>query len=131
MRVVEVIYLFIFNDKFFCEKKKLKDVKDVFKDVFEKMIECVKKDFCFGDIMRVVIYNDVIDLLIYVFCCFMEEMDVEVMLESVVNVLNSNVDILFDFICYIDIVVIKYFCGGKGLKKVFIKEVILLKMFIV
>lgn len=99
------------------KKKKMKEVKDIFKDVFEKMINYVKKDLWFGDIMRVVIYNEFLDLLIYVFCCLMEEMDVEVMLESLVNVLNSNEDILFDLICYINIGVIKYLWGGRGEKK--------------
>lgn len=117
----------MFNDKFFCEKKKMKEVKDIFKDVFEKMINYVKKDLWFGDIMRVVIYNEFLDLLIYVFCCLMEEMDVEVMLESLVNVLNSNEDILFDLICYINIGVIKYLWGGRVEKKVYIDEVILIK----
>lgn len=121
----------MFNDKFFCEKKKMKEVKDIFKDVFEKMINYVKKDLWFGDIMRVVIYNEFLDLLIYVFCCLMEEMDFEVMLESLVNVLNSNEDILFDLICYINIGVIKYLWGGRGEKKVYIDEVILIKKFIV
>lgn len=121
----------MFNDKFFCEKKKMKEVKDIFKDVFEKMINYVKKDLWFGDIMRVVIYNEFLDLLIYVFCCLMEEMDVEVMLESLVNVLNSNEDILFDLICYINIGVIKYLWGGRVEKKVYIDEVILIKKFIV
>lgn len=39
-------------------------------------------------------------------------------MESVVNVFNSNEDIFFDFICCIDIGVIKYLCGGKGVKMI-------------
>lgn len=38
----------------------------------------------------------------------MEEMDAEAMMESVVNVLNSNEDIPFDSTCRIDIGAIKH-----------------------
>lgn len=131
MRAVEATYSLTFNDKFFSEKKKLKDVKDVLKDAFEKMIERVKKGLRPGDIMRAAIYNDAIDLPIYVPCRHMEEMDAEAMLESVVNVLNSNEDIPFDSTCHIDIAAIKYPRGGKGPKKASIKEAISLKKSIV
>lgn len=131
MKVVDVNYQLMFNNKFFCEKKKFNEVKEIVCDVFEKMIEYVKKNFCFGDIMRVVIYNEKLDLFIYVLCCLMEEMNVEVMMESLVNVFNSNEDILFDFICCIDIGVIKYLCGGKGLKMINIDVDIIKKKFIV
>lgn len=61
MKAVEVNYSLTFNDNFFREKNKLKDVKDVLKNAFEKMIEHVKKDFRPGDIMRAAIYNEALD----------------------------------------------------------------------
>lgn len=107
------------------------EVKNFLKEVFEEMLKRVKKDFCLGDIIRVGIYNDYLDLLVFVFCCFMEEMDVEVMLESLMIVFNSNEDIFFDFFCWIDIGVIKYFCGGIGVKMLFVVKIILDKKFII
>eukprot|EP00105_Crassostrea_gigas_P028489 XP_011450155.1 PREDICTED: flocculation protein FLO11-like [Crassostrea gigas] len=66
--------------------------------------------------MRAAIHNEKLDLPIYVPCRPMEEMNAEAMMESLVNVLNSNEDIPFDSTCRIDIGAIKYPRGGKGLK---------------
>lgn len=131
MKAVEVNYQLTFNDKFFREKKKMKEVKDILKDAFEKMINHVKKDLRPGDIMRAAIYNESLDLPIYVPCRPMEEMDVEAMLESLVNVLNSNEDIPFDSTCHINIGAIKYPRGGRGEKKAYIDEAISIKKSIV
>lgn len=99
MGVVEVQYELMFCDDFFCKSKKMIEVKNFLKEVFEEMLKRVKKDFCLGDIIRVGIYNDYLDLLVFVFCCFMEEMDFVVILESLMIVFNSNEDIFFDFFC--------------------------------
>lgn len=131
MKAVEVNYQLTFNDNFFREKKKMKEVKDILKDAFEKMINHVKKDLRPGDIMRAAIYNESLDLPIYVPCRPMEEMDVEAMLESLVNVLNSNEDIPFDSTCHINIGAIKYPRGGRGEKKAYIDEAISIKKSIV
>lgn len=120
MGVKEVIFELIFKDYFFWWFKKMNEVKNFLKEVFENIIEYVKKDFCFGDIMRVVIYNDGLDLLVFVFFWFMEDMNVEVMMNCLENVFNSNEDILFDFFCWIDVGVIKYLWGGWGVKMVII-----------
>lgn len=66
--------------------------------------------------MRAAIQNEKLDLLIYVPCRLMEEMNAEDMMECLINVLNSNEDIPFDSTCRIDIGAIKYLRGGKGLK---------------
>lgn len=105
----------------------MKEVKDILKDAFEKLINHVKKDLRPGDIMRAAIYNESLDLPIYVPCRPMEEMDVEAMLESLVNVLNSNEDIPFDSTCHINIGAIKYPRGGRGEKKAYIDEAISIK----
>lgn len=91
----------------------------------------MKKDLRPGDIMRAAIYNESLDLPIYVPCRPMEEMDVEAMLESLVNVLNSNEDIPFDSTCHINIGAIKYPRGGRGEKKAYIDEAISIKKSIV
>lgn len=80
------------------------------------MIEHVKKNLRPGDIMRAAIHNEKLGLPIYVPCRPMEEMNAEAMMESLVNVLNSNEDIPFDSTCRIDIGAIKYPRGGKGSK---------------
>lgn len=61
----------------------------------------------------------------------MEEMNVEVMLESLMIVFNSNEDIFFDFFCWIDVGVIKYFCGGMGVKMFIVVKIIVDKRFII
>lgn len=94
----------------------MKEVNNFFKEVFDKMILDMKKDFWFGDIMRGVIYNDGLDLFVYIFFCLMEDMNVEVMLNCFENVFNSNEDVFFDFFCWIDVGVIKYLRGGWGIK---------------
>lgn len=81
--------------------------------------------------MRAAIYNEPLDLPIHVPCRTMEEMDVEAMLESLVNVLNSNEDIPFDSTCHINIGAIKYPRGGRGEKKAYIDEAISIKKSIV
>lgn len=116
MKAVDVNYQLTFNNKFFREKKKLGEVKDILQDAFEKMINHVKKNLRPGDIMRGAIHNQKLDIPIYVPCRPMEEMDAEAMMESVVNVLNSNEDIPFDSTCRIDIGAIKHPRGGKGVK---------------
>lgn len=58
----------------------------------------------------------ILDLPVFVPCRPMEEMDAEVMLESLMTVLNSNEDIPFDSSCRIDIGAIKYPRGGTGVK---------------
>ena len=116
MKAVDVNYQLTFNNKFFREKKKLNEVKEIVRDAFEKMIEHVKKNLRPGDIMRAAIHNEKLDLPIYVPCRPMEEMNAEAMMESLVNVLNSNEDIPFDSTCRIDIGAIKYPRGGKGSK---------------
>lgn len=116
MKAVDVNYQLTFNNKFFREKKKLGEVKDILRDAFEKMINHVKKNLRPGDIMRGAIHNQKLDIPIYVPCRPMEEMDAEAMMESVVNVLNSNEDIPFDSTCRIDIGAIKHPRGGKGVK---------------
>lgn len=80
------------------------------------MLKRVKKDLRPGDIIRAGIYNDHLDLPVFVPCRPMEEMDAEVMLESLMTVLNSNEDIPFDSSCRIDIGAIKYPRGGTGVK---------------
>lgn len=42
-----------FCDDYFKENKKMVEVKNILKDVFEEMLKRVKKDFCFGDIIKV------------------------------------------------------------------------------
>lgn len=116
MKAVDVNYQLTFNNKFFREKKKLGEVKDILQDAFEKMINHVKKNLRPGDIMRGAIHNQKLDIPIYVPCRPMEEMDAEAMMKSVVNVLNSNEDIPFDSTCRIDIGAIKHPRGGKGVK---------------
>lgn len=116
MKAVDVNYQLTFNNKFFREKKKLNEVKDILRVAFEKMIEHVKKNLRPGDIMRAAIHNEKLDLPIYVPCRPMEEMNAEAMMECLIDVLNSNEDIPFDSTCRIDIGAIKYPRGGKGLK---------------
>lgn len=116
MKAADVNYQLTFNNKFFRKQNKLKEVKEILRDAFEKMIEHVKKHLRPGDIMRAAIHNEKLDLPIYVPCRPMEEMNAEAMMESLVNVLNSNEDIPFDSTCRIDIRAIKYLRGGKGLQ---------------
>lgn len=80
MKAVDVNYQLTFNNKFFREKKKLGEVKDILRDAFEKMINHVKKNLPPGDIMRGAIHNQKLDIPIYVPCRPMEEMDAEAMM---------------------------------------------------
>lgn len=116
MGAVEVQYELMFRDDLFRKSKKMIEVKNLLKEAFEEMLKRVKKDLRPGDIIRAGIYNDHLDLPVFVPCRPMEEMDAEVMLESLMTVLNSNEDIPFDSSCRIDIGAIKYPRGGTGVK---------------
>lgn len=82
MGAVEVQYELMFRDDLFRKSKKMIEVKNLLKEAFEEMLKRVKKDLRPGDIIRAGIYNDHLDLPVFVPCRPMEEMDAEVMLES-------------------------------------------------
>lgn len=92
------------------------------------MIDWVKRDFCFGDIVCVVIYNEGFDLLVFVFFCLMENMNMDILLEILIYVFNSNEDVVFDFLCWVDVGVI---WGGKGCKMLILVFKIVKKCLIV
>lgn len=95
------------------------------------MIDWVKRDFCFGDIVCVVIYNEGFDLLVFVFFCLMENMNMDILLEILIYVFNSNEDVVFDFLCWVDVGVIWYLWGGKGCKMLILVFKIVKKCLIV
>ena len=66
MGVKDVSYELTFNDGFLDENKRMLDVKNLLQEAFQKMIDRVKKDLHPGDIMRGAIYNDHLDLPIYI-----------------------------------------------------------------
>ena len=66
--------------------------------------------------MRAAIYNDALDVPVFVPCRPMEEMNAEAMLDILMNVLNSNEDVPFDSTTQVDVGAIKYPRGGKGNK---------------
>lgn len=116
MGAVQVQYELEFRDDFFKENKKMVEVKNILKDAFEEMLKRVKKDLRPGDIIKAGIQNDHLDIPVFIPCRPMEEMNAEVMLESLMTVLNSNEDIPFDSSCRIDVGAIKYPRGGTGVK---------------
>lgn len=116
MGVKEVTYELTFNDRLFRQQKKMKEVNNLLKEAFDKMILDMKKDLRPGDIMRGVIHNDGLDLPVYIPFRPMEDMNAEAMLNCLENVLNSNEDVLFDSSCRIDVGAIKYPRGGRGIK---------------
>ena len=131
MKAIDVNYQLTFKDKFFREKKKMNEVKDILKTAFEKMIDHVKKNLRPGDIMRAAIHNENLDLPIYVPCRPMEEMDAETIMESLTSVLNSNQNLAFDSTCRINVGAIKYPRGGKGRKMASIQATVLQKRAVV
>lgn len=116
MGVKEVTYELTFNDRLFRQQKKMKEVNNLLKEAFDKMILDMKKDLRPGDIMRGVIHNDGLDIPVYIPFRPMEDMNAEAMLNCLENVLNSNEDVLFDSSCRIDVGAIKYPRGGRGMK---------------
>lgn len=86
----------------------MKEVNNLLKEAFDKMILDMKKDLRPGDIMRGVIHNDGLDLPVYIPFRPMEDMNAEAMLNCLENVLNSKEDVLFDSSCRIDVGAIKY-----------------------
>ncbi|XP_062587273.1 uncharacterized protein LOC134248892 [Saccostrea cucullata] len=128
---IDVNYELTFKDHLFREKKKMIEVKGLLKEAFDNMLQHVKKDLRPGDLMRGVIYNDHLDLPVFVPCRPMEEMDADAMLESLMIVLNSHQDLPFDSSCRIDIGAIKYPRSGTGVKMSSIAKTIANKTSIV
>ena len=65
MGVKDVSYELTLNDRILNDKGML-DMKNLLQEAFQKMIDSVKKDLHPGDIMRGAIYNDHLDLPIYI-----------------------------------------------------------------
>ena len=116
MGTTDVNYKLTFNHHMFQEKKKVTEMTDVLKRAFQDMIDHVRKELQPGDIMRGAINNDNLSHSIFVPCRRMEEMNADAMLESLINVLNSNENIPFDSTTSVDIGAIKYPRGGHGMK---------------
>ena len=114
MGVRDVNYELTFSEKILTDNNKMVDAKNVLRRAFEEMLNEVKEHLHPGDIMRGVIYNEHLDLPIYIPCQKMENMNADVIMENVSSVLNSNEDIPLDSSCRIVLGAIKYPRGGKG-----------------
>lgn len=116
MGVKEVSYELTFNDRLFHEQKKMNEVFDLLREAFQKMLDRVKRDLRPGDIVRVAIHNEGLDLPVFVPFRPMENMNADTVLETLTHVLNSNEDGAFDSSCRVDVGAIRYPRGGKGHK---------------
>lgn len=113
MGVKEVSYELTFNDRLFGEQNKMNEVFDLLREAFQKMIDRVKRDLRPGDIVRVAIHNEGLDLPVFVPFRPMENMNTDTLLETLTHVLNSDEDVAFDSLCRVDVGAIR---GGKGRK---------------
>ena len=66
MGVKDVSYELTFNDRILNYNNRMVDMKNLLQEAFQKMIDRVKKDLHPSDIMRGAIYNDHLDLPIYI-----------------------------------------------------------------
>lgn len=87
-------------------------MKDLHREAFNQMIDRVREDLHPGNTVRAVIYNEYLDLPIFVPC---RPMDTDVIMNSLVTVLKSQQDILFDSSVHVDIGTIKYPKAGRGI----------------
>lgn len=94
----------------------MNEVFDLLREAFQKMIDRVKRDLRPGDIVRVAIHNEGLDLPVFVPFRPMENMNTDTVLETLTHVLNSNEDVAFDSSCRVDVGAIRYPRGGKGRK---------------
>lgn len=67
----------------------MNEVFDLFREVFQKMLDQVKRDLHPGDIVRVAIHNEGLDLPVFVSFRPMENMNADTVLETLTHVLNS------------------------------------------
>jgi hypothetical protein len=92
----------------------MNEVFDLLREALQNMLDRVKRDLRPGDIMRVAIHNDGLDLPVFVPFRPMENMNPDALLDTLTNVLNSNEDVAFDSTCRVDVGAIKYPRGGRG-----------------
>ena len=114
MGVRDVNYELTFSEKILTDNNKMVDAKNVLRRAFEEMLNEVKEHLHPKDIIRGVIYNEHLDLPIYIPCQKSENMNADVIMANVSSVLNSNEDIPLDSSCRIVLGAIKYPRGGKG-----------------
>ena len=114
MGVRDVNYELTFSDRIISNNKRMVDMKNIIQKALQEMLNHAKKHLHPGDIMRGVIYNDHLDLPIYIPCRKMEDMTTEIIMESLASVLNSNEDIPLDSSSHFVLGAIKYPRGGKG-----------------
>ena len=131
MGVRDVNYELTFSDRIISNNKRMVDMKNIIQKALQEMLNHAKKHLHPGDIMRGVIYNDHLDLPIYIPCRKMEDMTTEIIMESLASVLNSNEDIPLDSSSHFVLGAIKYPRGGKGLKFTSLHEKICKKKSIV
>lgn len=116
MGVKEVRYELTFNDRVFRQQRKMREVLDLLRKTFQRMLDRVRRDLQSSDIVRVAICKDGLDLAGFVPFRPMEDRDADVVLDTLTYVLNSNEDVAFDSTSRTDVGAIKYSRGGRGHK---------------
>lgn len=76
MGVRQVTYELTFKDRLFRQHKKMKEVLDLLREAFQRMLDHIKRELSPGDIIRVAIHNDRLHLPVFVPFHLMENMNV-------------------------------------------------------